>query len=254
METADATRPPAASPVASPPWRKLLVLGVIVLAAGVGYVQLRDVLTFPYLASQEAALRSRLREQPLLVYGAAFLVYVAVTGLSLPGASVMTLVCGWVFGFWRGLILVSFASTAGATIAFLVSRYLLREAIQRRFGERLTSFNDALRREGAVYLFMLRLMPAVPFFVINVVMGLTPLRTRTYWWVSQVGMLPGTAVYVYAGASVPNLATFAERGAAGVLSPQLLVAFMLLGLLPLVLKTLVSRFRPTIRSGVNPQP
>ncbi len=241
-------------PTSSPPWRKFLVLGVIVLVAGVGYVQLRDVLTFPYLASQEAALRSRLREQPFLVYGAAFLVYVAVTGLSLPGASVMTLVCGWVFGFWRGLILVSFASTAGATIAFLVSRYLLRDTIQQRFGERLARFNDALKREGAVYLFMLRLMPAVPFFVINVVMGLTPLRTRTYWWVSQVGMLPGTAVYVYAGASVPKLATFAERGAAGILSPQLLVAFMLLGLMPLVLKTLVSRFRPARTSDINPSP
>ena len=180
----------------------------------------------------------------MLVYAVAFLVYVAVTGLSLPGAIVLTLTCGWLFGFWRGLVLVSFASTTGATVAFLMSRFLLRDSIQRRFGDRLATFNQALEREGAFYLFMLRLIPAVPFFVINVVMGLTPIRSRTYWWVSQIGMLPGTAVYVYTGASVPNLATLAEKGFQGILSPQLLMAFALLGLVPLVLKKVVQRFRP----------
>lgn len=225
-------------------WTKLVVLGVVVAAAAVGYAQFRDTLTLQYLAEREAALRSYQQEHPLLVYGAAFLIYVAVTGLSLPGATVLTLTCGWFFGFWRGVLLVSFASTTGATVAFLVSRFLLRDSIQERFGDRLKTFNQALEREGAFYLFMLRLIPAVPFFVINVVMGLTPIQTRTYFWVSQLGMLPGTAVYVYAGSSVPNLATLAEKGVQGILSPQLLVAFALLGLMPLVLKKIVQRFRP----------
>lgn len=225
-------------------WKKLVVLGVVVTAAAIGYVQFRDTLTLQYLAEREAALRTFQQEQPWLVYGAAFLIYVAVTGLSLPGATVLTLTCGWFFGFWRGVLLVSFASTTGATVAFLVSRFLLRDSIQQRFGDRLMAFNHALEREGAFYLFMLRLIPAVPFFVINVVMGLTPVRTRTYWWVSQLGMLPGTAAYVYAGSSVPNLTTLAGKGVQGILSPQLLVAFALLGLMPLVLKKVVQRFRP----------
>lgn len=228
----------------APVWQKLLLLAVVVVAAVIGFVQFRESLTLQQLAAQEADLRSLQQEQALLVFGVAFLVYVTVTGLSLPGAVALTLICGWLFGFWRGLILVSFASTTGATVAFLVSRFLLRDVIQHRFGERLTTFNQALEREGAFYLFMLRLIPAVPFFVINVVMGLTPVKTRTYWWVSQLGMLPGTAVYVYAGASVPNLTTLAENGAVGILSPQLLGAFALLGLMPLVLKKIVQRFRP----------
>ena len=227
-------------------WKKLLVVVIVVIAVSVGYSQFGDTLTLQNLAAQEAQLRAWQLDHPLLVYGAAFLIYVAVTGLSLPGATVLTLTCGWFFGFWRGVLLVSFASTTGATVAFLVSRFLLRDSIQRRFGERLATFNQSLEREGAFYLFMLRLIPAVPFFVINVVMGLTPVRTRTYWWVSQLGMLPGTAVYVYAGSSVPHLSTLAEKGATGILSPQLLVAFALLGIVPLVLKKVVQRFRPTV--------
>jgi len=135
--------------------------------------------------------------------------------------------------------LVSFASTAGATVAFLLSRYLFRDALQSRFGDRLAGFNAALESEGAFYLFTLRLIPAVPFFVINVVMGLTPLKTRTFWWVSQLGMLPGTVVYVSAGASVPSLQVLAERGVGGVLSPQLFAAFIALGLFPLIVKSVM---------------
>ncbi len=228
------------------PGKKLLVLVVIVAAAAIGYSQFRDALTLQKMAAREAELRSLQHDHAILVYGAAFLIYVAVTGLSLPGATAMTLTCGWFFGFWRGVLIVSFASTTGATVAFLVSRFLLRDSIQRKFGDRLATFNQALEREGAFYLFMLRLIPAVPFFVINVVMGLTPVRTRTYWWVSQLGMLPGTAVYVYAGSSVPNPATLADKGATGILSPQLLGAFVLLGLVPLVLKKIIQRFRPPV--------
>lgn len=234
-----------APPRTGPPiGMKLLVLGLVALAVGIGFAQFREILTLQYLAEQESALRRVQGEHPLAVFAAAFLIYVVVTGLSLPGATVLTLVCGWYFGFWRGLVLVSCASTTGATVAFLVSRFLLRDTLERRFGDRLVTFNQALAREGAFYLFMLRLIPAVPFFVINVVMGLTPLRLRTYWWVSQLGMLPGTAVYVYAGASVPDLSTLSRQGLSGILTPQLFVAFVLLGLVPLALKKLVERWRP----------
>lgn len=255
--------PPPLVPASANPWKKLLVLVVIVAAAAVSYTQFRDSLTLQHLAAKEAELRSLQQDQAILVYGVAFLVYVAVTGLSLPGAAALTLICGWMFGFWRGTLLVSFASTTGATVAFLASRFLLRDSLQRKFGDRLAIFNQALEREGAFYLFMLRLIPAVPFFVINVVMGLTPVRTRTYWWVSQLGMLPGTAVYVYAGSSVPNLTTLADKGATGILSPQLLVAFVLLGLVPLVLKKVIQRIRPVVappesaaghESTINHQP
>ncbi|MCH1438465.1 MAG: VTT domain-containing protein, partial [Rubripirellula sp.] len=154
------------------------------------------------------------------------------------------LLYGWYFGFGPTLILVSFASTAGATISFLTSRYLLRGSLEHKFGDRLQTFNQHLESEGAFYLFTLRLIPVVPFFVINLVMGLTQLPTRTYWWVSQLGMLPGTAVYVYAGSSVPNLGQLADQGAAAVLSPQqlfqLFLAFALLGVFPLIVKLLVT--------------
>ncbi len=201
-------------------------------------------LTLAHLAEQEAQLRSFQQQHPFLVYGVAFLVYVAVTGLSLPGAAAMTLVFGWYFGFWRAIVLVSFASTTGATLAFLLSRFLFRDAIQRRFGERLQSFNQALEKEGPFFLFTLRLIPAVPFFVINAVMGLTPIRARTFWWVSQLGMFPGTIVYVYAGSRVPHLRQLADEGIQAVFSPsqltQLLVAFALLGIFPFIVRFLVA--------------
>ena len=227
------------------PWRKLGLIVLLGVAAVVGFLQFSDALTLENLAAQEAELKTYQRDHPLLVYGVAFVIYVAVTGLSLPGATVLTLTCGWFFGLWRGILLVSFASTTGATVAFLVCRYLLRKPIQDRFGERLATFNQSLDREGAFYLFMLRLIPAVPFFVINVVMGLTPLRAKTFWWVSQLGMLPGTAVYVYAGSSVPDLSTLADQGVSSILSPQLMVAFVLLGIMPLVLRKLISWLRPS---------
>ncbi len=220
----------------STPWSKLAVLGA--------HTQFGDSLSLTRIAEQESSLRAYQSANPVLVYGMAFVVYVAVTGLSLPGAAALTLVFGWYFGFVPALILVSFASTTGASLAFLSSRYILRGSIQSQFGDKLTTFNDALERDGAFYLFTLRLVPAVPFFVINLVMGLTPLALGTYWWVSQVGMFPGTAVYVYAGATVPDLQTLSEQGVGGILLPQLLVAFVLLGVFPLVVKSVMKRIRP----------
>ena len=215
---------------------KWSVFAVVALSIAVGYWIFGDTLRLERLAANETLIRQYGSQHPVLVYGIAWIIYVAVTGLSLPGAAVLTLVYGWYFGWIGGLILVSFASTAGATLAFLLSRYLLRDTIENRFGEKLRSFNDNLRREGAFYLFTLRLIPAVPFFVINGVMGLTPMKPVTFWWVSQISMLPGTAVYVYAGSTFPTLSALAGNGAGGVLSPQLLLAFILLGVFPLVLR------------------
>lgn len=222
---------------------RIAVLATVVVTIVVLTVQFRDQLTLAALSSRETEMREAIEAHPVAAFALAMAVYVAVTGLSLPGASVLTLVCGWLFGFWRGLLLVSFASTAGATVAFLLSRYLFRQALQSRFGDRLTRFNAALETEGAFYLFTLRLIPAVPFFVINVVMGLTPLKTRTFWWVSQLGMLPGTVVYVLAGASVPSLRVLAEQGPGGLLSPQLFAAFVALGLFPLGMRLIVKAWK-----------
>lgn len=225
----------------------VFVRSLIVVALVVGTVWLyrnySHWFSLEFLASKEAELRQFRIDNPYLVYGIAFLIYVVVTGLSLPGAAVLSLTYAWYFGFWRALVLVSFASTAGATVAFLLSRFLFREVIQRKFGDRLRKFNEALEQDGAFYLFTLRLIPSVPFFLINVVMGLTPVRTVTYWWVSQVGMLPGTVVYVFAGSQFPDLKTLADRGIQGIFTPPLLIAFALLGVFPLAVKWVVARLR-----------
>ncbi|MDA7680227.1 TVP38/TMEM64 family protein [bacterium] len=215
---------------------KLGILVSVVVVVAVVYSQFQDVLSLDYLASKEGQLRAYQDNHAILGALLSFLIYVAVTGLSLPGAAVLTLGLGWLLGFSKGLIVVSFASTTGATLAFLFSRFLLRETVMGKFGDRLKTFNDALEREGPFYLFTLRLIPVVPFFVINLVMGLTPIRTTTYWWVSQLGMIPATAVYVYAGSTFPSLSAIAENGVGGILKPQLIVAFALLGLFPIIVK------------------
>lgn len=223
--------------------KKTLLLAVVAGVGGTLYWLLRDVLSLAYLASQEAQMRAWQVDFPMITAIVALAVYVAVAGLSLPGASVLTLVCGWYFGFWEGLLVVSFGSTGGAMIAFFISRYLLRDWIQSRLRERLGRFNEAFEREGAFYLFTLRLVPAVPFFVINAVMGLTKVRAATFWWVSQLGMLPGTAAYVYAGSTVPSLQSLADDGVGSILSWQMLLAFAILGILPLAIKKIVTRLQ-----------
>jgi uncharacterized membrane protein YdjX (TVP38/TMEM64 family) len=222
---------------------RALLLLLVSSAFIVIYVLYGEQLTLANLVEQEARLREFYDRNPLLVYLLAFCIYVIVTGLSLPGATVMTLAYGWFFGFWRTLLLVSFASTLGATLAFLLSRYLFRDYIQRRFGDRIEAVNEELRRDGAFYLFTLRLIPAVPFFVINVVMGLTPIRTWTFWWVSQLGMLAGTVVFVFAGASAPSGAELVEQGVGGILKWEIAVALVLLGIFPLAVRKIMSRVK-----------
>ncbi|GIW79008.1 MAG: TVP38/TMEM64 family protein [Gemmatales bacterium] len=227
---------------------KTAVFVSVILSAVAAYLLFRDHLTLEHLARHEARLRAWQNEHPWLVFLLAYLVYTAVTALSLPIAAPLSLVYGWYFGLIPAFVVVSFGSTSGATLAFLLSRYLFRDFVERKFGEQLASFNDTLKREGAFYLFTLRLIPAVPFFVINVVMGLTPIRLWTFWWVSQIGMIPGTIVYVFAGSSVPDLQTLASQGASGILTRELLIAFAILGIFPLAVRKLVSYFRPADHS------
>ena len=251
----DTNEPPTESSSVTSPlasrWYGRIALLVIVVGLIAVFVRYRESLSFESLIARQTALQRAVVEQPVLVLGSAFVLYVVVTGLSLPGAAVLSLAYGWLFGFWRGLVLVSFASTAGATVAFLMSRFLFRNAIQTRFGDRLTALNEALTREGAFYLFTLRLIPQVPFFVVNLLMGLTPLRTTTFWWVSQLGMLPGTCVYVYAGSSVSSLETLRDKGVSGLVTWQLLLAFALLGLFPLIVKRVMSSWTSPSATTAN---
>jgi pyruvate/2-oxoglutarate dehydrogenase complex dihydrolipoamide dehydrogenase (E3) component/uncharacterized membrane protein YdjX (TVP38/TMEM64 family) len=206
---------------------KLLVLAVIAAAITAFFVfDLKQYVSLDYFQAQRAAIEAQVQAYPLRTALLFFGAYVAVTGLSLPGAAIMTLIAGALFGLLWGTVIVSFASTLGATLAFLASRFLLRDWVQQRFGDRLRPINEGIAREGAFYLFALRLVPAFPFFVINLVMGLTPIRTSTYYWVSQLGMFAGTLVYVYAGT---QLGAFK-------ISAGLLLAFALLGIFPLLAK------------------
>jgi pyruvate/2-oxoglutarate dehydrogenase complex dihydrolipoamide dehydrogenase (E3) component/uncharacterized membrane protein YdjX (TVP38/TMEM64 family) len=214
--------------------KSALLLLFAALVAGFFALDLGRFLTLDALKTSQAVLAAWFDTSPWLVAGAYFLIYVAVTALSLPGAVVMTLAGGAFFGLWTGLLLVSFASSIGATLAFLASRFLLRDWVQSRFGNRLAAINAGMAKDGAFYLFTLRLVPVFPFFIINLLMGLTPIRTRTFYWVSQLGMLAGTAVYVNAGTQLAQLESLS-----GILSPGLIGSFALLGLFPLLARKVI---------------
>ncbi|WP_339489860.1 FAD-dependent oxidoreductase [Pseudomonas sp. EL_65y_Pfl2_R95] len=215
--------------------RKILLMGVILALLGSFFVfDLGQYLSLDALKAQQASLNAQVSAQPLLAAGVFFLIYVAVTALSLPGAALMTLLGGALFGLGEGFLLVSFASAMGATLAMLSSRFLLRDWVQKRFGKRLASIDQGVEREGAFYLFALRLVPLFPFFLINLAMGLTRLPVRTFWWVSQLGMLPGTLVYVNAGRELGQLESLR-----GILSPGLIGAFVLLGIFPIIARKLL---------------
>lgn len=218
---------------------RLFVIAILVVAV-VLYVTL-DVgqyLTLAYAQSQLDVLRDFSQNNFALSAGLYFIAYVIVTALSLPGAAIMTLLGGAIFGFGWGLLLVSFASSIGATAAFLVSRLLLQDWVQNRFSKSLKTINKGVERDGAFYLFSLRLVPVFPFFLINLVMGLTTIKTVTFYWVSQVGMLLGTAVYVNAGVELGQLSSLS-----GLLSGSLILSFVLLAALPWVGKAVVAVIR-----------
>lgn len=209
--------------------RVLIFFAIVVAVVAFFVLDLSDYLSLELFKSKQAQVAAYVVANPGQAAAAYFLVYVAVTALSLPGALVMTLAGGALFGLVWGAVLVSFSSSVGATLAFLASRFLFRDWVQGRFGARLEPINRGMEREGAFYLFGLRLVPVFPFFVINLLMGLTPIRTTTYYWVSQVGMIPATLVFVNAGT---QLASIESPG--GILSPGLLLSFTLLGIFPLL--------------------
>ncbi len=215
--------------------KKILIIGVIASLILIYFaLDLGQYLDLNYFKEQQNRIASFRDASPLRAAAIYFGIYVLITGLSLPGAAIATLIGGAIFGLLWGTVLVSFASVIGASCAFLVSRHILRDAIQNRYGDRLRTINEGIHKDGAIYLFTLRMVPLFPFFVINLVMGLTPMRLGTYFIVSQIGMLAGTIVYVNAGT---QLAKIDSVGA--ILSPTLLASFVLLGIFPLIAKKII---------------
>jgi len=214
---------------------KILLVVLLLALVGVFFVfDLGRFFSLDFIKGAQAEFAALYEARPARVIGIYFAVYVAVTALSLPGAAIMTLLAGAVFGLVVGTVVVSFASSIGATLAMLVSRYVLRGWVQGRFGARLADLDKGVQREGAFYLFTLRLVPVFPFFVINLLMGLTAMKARTFYGVSQLGMLAGTIVYVNAGTQLARIESLQ-----GILSPGLIGSFVLLGIFPLVAKKIV---------------
>ena len=217
-----------------------ILIGVVLLSAVVAFkvFDLGQYLTLAYIKASQEKFALLYAEHPLMVvlgYGA---IYILATSLSLPGAAVLTLAGGALLGLWTGVITVSFASSIGATLACIVSRFILRDWVQSKFGDRLKPVNDGIEKEGAFYLFTLRLIPIFPFWLINLLMGLTKMPLRRFYWVSQVGMLPATIVYVNAGKELAKIESLS-----GILSPGLIISFAALGIFPLAAKKILSLYR-----------
>ena len=217
-------------------FKKIALLGVIVAAIfSFFYFDLNSYLTLQGMKDSLDTFQSQIAQNPVLSIGVFFAIYVAVTALSLPGAAILTLAAGALFGLVQGLVIVSFASSVGATLAFLVSRFILRDTVRSKFKEKLKKIDEGVEKQGAFYLFTLRLVPVFPFFLINLLMGLTSLKTWTFYWVSQVGMLAGTAVYVNAGTQLAQIDSLS-----GIVSPGLIFSFVLLGIFPWIAKAIVA--------------
>ena len=202
------------------------------------FFDVQHYFTLEYLKSSKDKLNAYYQDDPLLVLGTYFVIYLASAAFSLPGAAVLSLAGGALFGFTAATLVVSFASTIGATLAMLIARVLMRDWVKDRFALQMETINSGIIRDGAFYLFTLRLLPAVPFFVINLLMGLTTLRTVTFFWVSQLGMLPATLVYVNAGSELGKIQSIDN-----ILSFQLIISFMLLGIFPLLVKKIFQLFK-----------
>ncbi|OUS28901.1 pyridine nucleotide-disulfide oxidoreductase [Gammaproteobacteria bacterium 45_16_T64] len=216
----------------------LVVSTVIVVAASFFYFDLQQYLNLASLKEQQSAAQEFVSNSPLAAVSVFFVTYVVATALSFPGAALLTLFAGALFGLAWGTLIVSFASTIGATCSFLISRYLLRDSVQRRFSQQLKPFNEGIEKDGGFYLFTLRLVPIMPFFMINTLMGLTTIKARTFYLMSQIGMLAGTIVYVNAGTQLSKLDSLS-----GILSPSIIFSFCLLGIFPLIAKKLLSSIK-----------
>ncbi len=213
----------------------VLIFAVLIGVIGFFYFDLNELLTLEGLKGSMDQFEQYKTQSPWLVIGGFFVVYILVTALSLPGAAILTLAAGALFGLVQGVLVASFASSIGATLAFLTSRYLLRDTIKQRFPDRLASIDAGIKKEGGFYLFTLRLVPIFPFFLINLLMGLTAIKARTFYWVSQIGMLAGTFVFVNAGTQLAQIEQLS-----GILSFNLLASFALLGLFPLIAKGILT--------------
>ncbi len=224
---------------------KKLILGVI-LVATILYLGFTfgEYFTLENAKAQQAALNQTIEQNLLLSAAIYFALYVAITAFSIPGAAVVTLLGAALFGFWLSLLLVSFASTIGATLAFISSRYLLRDWVQGKFGDKLDAINKGVEKDGAFYLFSLRLIPVFPFFLINLLMGLTPIKVSKYYLVSQLGMLPGTMVYLNAGTQLAEIDSLS-----GIVSPAVIGSFVLLGLFPIIAKWVMQKLRPNLNES-----
>jgi uncharacterized membrane protein YdjX (TVP38/TMEM64 family) len=218
---------------------RAFLLIAIVISIGLFFAfDLQTYFTLETLKSKQAAMLAFYQAHPMVTLAIYMLIYVATTALSLPGATILTLAGGGIFGLGMGTLVVSFASTIGASLAFLAARFLFRDAVKAKFGDRLATIDEGMAKEGAFYLFTLRLVPAVPFFMINLLMGLTVIKLRTFYWVSQLGMLAGTIVYVNAGTQLAKLDSLS-----GIVSPLLVGSFVMLGLFPLLAKKVIELAR-----------
>ena len=218
--------------------RLLIVAAIIIAVLLFKVLGLGQYLSLDYLKTSQEKFTQIYAGHRLPVIATYMAIYITVTALSLPGAAVMTLAGGAMFGFWVGVLVVSFASTIGATLACFVARFLLRDWVQEKFGEKLSRINTGIEKEGAFYLFSLRLVPIFPFFVINLAMGLTPMKLWSFYWVSQIGMFPGTLVYVNAGKELGRIESLS-----GILSPGLIISFVILGLFPITVKKLLFMYK-----------
>jgi uncharacterized membrane protein YdjX (TVP38/TMEM64 family) len=219
--------------------KKILILIIIAgLIVAVKFFHIDRYLTLSFLKGSLDSLKSLYESHRIMVITGYFIIYVLTTSLSLPGASPLGIAGGALFGFWTATIVVSFASTIGATLACLVSRFLLRDWIQNKFGDRIKKVNEGVEKEGAFYLFTLRLIPVFPFWLINLAMGLTKMSLFKFYWVSQIGMLPGTMVFVNAGKELAKI-----ESVKGILSPGLIISFTLIGIFPIMVKKLIALYR-----------
>ena len=223
--------------------KKTLFLCALLGAFALAFILLPPgTLSLDVIKTHQQSLLTQVEHAPLRSALTYFVIYVVVSALSIPGAAILTLLGGALFSLWEGVLLVSFASTLGATLAMLASRYLLRDGVQRRFTLQMKTVNAGMARDGAGYLFALRLMPLFPFFLVNLLMGLTRITVRRYWWVSQVAMLPATVVFLNAGRELGRVTSLRD-----ILSPGLLFAFTLLGLFPLATRWLFSRYTSSFK-------
>lgn len=206
---------------------KILIICLVGLAIILAKMTIGSFLTLEFLKAKHTLLKDFYIQHQILSMLAYFFSYILVATLALPGAAILTLLGGAIFGFLTSTILTSFASTIGATLSFLLARYILRDYVQSRFKEKLKTINAGIKKDGPFYLFALRLIPAIPFFVVNLLMGLTPLKTRTFIWISQLGMLPATMAYTNAGTRLAHIESLS-----GILTPGVLISFAILGILP----------------------